>query len=718
MKKKILNMLSLLLCLWLCISLAACRKSKHEAKSEWKYDEKVHWHECATKGHDDRIDVADHNFDGGEVTAEPTETEAGTKTFTCVDCGYKKTESIGKLSHTHTFDTTKWESNESAHWHKATCEHTDEKGDFADHRWNDGVITKQATDTEEGEKTFTCNDCKRTKTESIGTLSHKHTFDETKWESDETHHWHKATCEHTSEKEGYAAHTFDGGKVTAEPTEATEGEKTYTCGICGYKKTEKIAKLDHKHTFDETTWEGDETHHWRVANCGHDVRKDEAEHRFNAGVITVNPTEKTDGKKVYTCGDCGYKKTEVLARLDHKHTFDETKWTTSETKHWHASSCGHDVRKDEANHSFDAGVVTKAATEEAEGEKTYTCGVCGCKKTEKIAKLDHTHKFDETKWATSETKHWHASSCGHDVRKDEAEHKFTDWTVETPASVGVEGREKRTCNICGYVAKRAIPALTAKENSITVGAISFTYNAKSQPIDSFVTAGNKAGMVIKYVGVDGTTYEESTAAPKNAGTYQYTITIPATAEWKAAEKTGKYTIEKYELTEVYGTTHTKEYSGTLGISVKVNPFGGEEVSVNIAMKKADAGTKEIGRAWVVGVTNSNNYTIDQSKIKAEITPKILSGFSFAVAKSELIGTSGTQVITLTVPNTQGKVSVNIRFDIATLTHEGTLTLITGTPGQGEAEIEFSIEEGDEYKNYEFASSGIGTLTLTTFVIGG
>lgn len=240
MKKKILCMLSLLLCLWLCISLAACGKGKHEAKSEWKYDEKVHWHECAKKGHDDRMDVADHNFDGGEVTVEPTEAEAGTKTFTCVDCGYKKTESIGKLSHTHTFDTANWENDETHHWHKATCGHAEEKSGYANHRWNDGVITKQATETAEGEKTYTCNDCGRTKTENIGTLSHTHTFDTANWESDGTHHWHKATCEHTSEKESYADHSFDAGVITKQATETAEGEKTYTCGVCGYRKRNAV----------------------------------------------------------------------------------------------------------------------------------------------------------------------------------------------------------------------------------------------------------------------------------------------------------------------------------------------------------------------------------------------------------------------------------------------------------------------------------------------
>ncbi len=39
------------------------------------------------------------------------------------------------------------------------------------------------------------------------------------------------------------------------------------------------------------------------------------------------------------------------------------------------------------NHSWDSGVVTKEATEDEEGEKTYTCTVCGATKTESIPKV-------------------------------------------------------------------------------------------------------------------------------------------------------------------------------------------------------------------------------------------------------------------------------------------------------------------------------------------
>lgn len=61
--------------------------------------------------------------------------------------------------------------------------------------------------------------------------NHKHTF-ETKWTSDETHHWHKCEDENCLEISGKAEHTWDEGKITLEATKNEAGIKTYTCTNC------------------------------------------------------------------------------------------------------------------------------------------------------------------------------------------------------------------------------------------------------------------------------------------------------------------------------------------------------------------------------------------------------------------------------------------------------------------------------------------------------
>ena len=262
-RKSIVTICAIALMLVLSLSvLAACNKNKHNFSSEWKNDEQYHWHECVTKKHTDVADKAEHTFDAGVVTKDPTEAEEGVKTFTCTVCGYQKTEAVPKLG--HTFDMNKWKYDDENHWHPATCGHTDEKKDLGAHVWNEGVVTKEPTETEEGVKTYTCTTCGKTKTATIGKLDHKHTFDMTKWSYDTENHWHPATCGHADEKKDLGAHVWNEGVITKEPNYGVEGEKTFTCTECKATKKEPIAALaakDNTISFandlvDEKTYDG------------------------------------------------------------------------------------------------------------------------------------------------------------------------------------------------------------------------------------------------------------------------------------------------------------------------------------------------------------------------------------------------------------------------------------------------------------------------------
>lgn len=72
---------------------------------------------------------------------------------------------------------------------------------------------------------------------------HVHTYDMTSWGNDDADHWRKATCEHTEEVKDKAAHTWNEGEETIPAEPGKEGIKTYTCTVCGRKKTEKIDPL-------------------------------------------------------------------------------------------------------------------------------------------------------------------------------------------------------------------------------------------------------------------------------------------------------------------------------------------------------------------------------------------------------------------------------------------------------------------------------------------
>ena len=121
------------------------------------------------------------------------------------------------------------------------------------HSWDSGKVTKAATCTVAGTKTYTCTRCKKTRTETIAATGHKVVKDAAV----------AATCETAGKTEGShcsvcgtvlksqttiaaLGHSWDGGKVTKAATCTTAGTKTYTCTRCKKTRTETIAATGHK----------------------------------------------------------------------------------------------------------------------------------------------------------------------------------------------------------------------------------------------------------------------------------------------------------------------------------------------------------------------------------------------------------------------------------------------------------------------------------------
>ena len=199
---------------------------------------------------------------------------------------------LAGCEHEHTYGGG-WTFDATHHWHEATCEHSGEKGDYAEHTWDSGTVTTAATCTEAGLTTYACTVCAATRTEPISATGH--TFAE-EWSSDNTHHWHEASCEHTGEKDGYAEHSWNAGEVTTPVTCETAGVATYTCTVCDAEKEEPIPATGHSYA---EAWTSDETQHWHAAACGHDVKKDAADHSYQQGVCTVCEHELASKGLVY-----------------------------------------------------------------------------------------------------------------------------------------------------------------------------------------------------------------------------------------------------------------------------------------------------------------------------------------------------------------------------------------------------------------------------------
>ena len=172
-------------------------------------------------------------------------------------------------------------------------------------------------------------------------------------------------------------HSWDNGAITKEPTENTEGEKAFTCTVCGATKKEAIPAKGGTEPSTPSCTNGH----------GYEER------------ITQKPTKTSSGTLSYICIDCGYVETVELPPLT-----EDSKYQ----KEVIAPSCmekGYTIYRwspvvyiesdftDATGHTWNGGVVTKEPTASSEGVKTYTCTVCSEVKTESIPRKDHIHNF-------------------------------------------------------------------------------------------------------------------------------------------------------------------------------------------------------------------------------------------------------------------------------------------------------------------------------------
>ena len=476
--------------------------------------------------------LGEHSWDNGKVTKKATCTEDGEKTYTCTVCNTTKTEVISATGHQHkeVRNAKKATCTEDGYTGDTYCKDCGEKLETGSvikklgHTWDNGVITKEATETEEGVKTYTCKTCGETKTESIpvtshhwdqGTITKKATCTEngektyrcTDADCDKTYvetipatgHQHTevrdkkdATCE----KDGYSGdtyckdcgqliskgaivkatgHSWDSGKVTEAATCKKEGTKTYTCKNCGETKTESIPKTEHQwdngKVTKEATCKEEGSKTYTCSICG-DTKTEtipKKDHIWDEGKVTKKATCTGDGLKVYTCKNCGETKEETLKATGHQHTEvrNEKKATCTEDGYSgdvYCKDCGELIKKGSATEKADhTWKLTKEqnATCEADGSKTYTCEVCGETKTEAIKATGH---------------------------------QFSAWKTIQEQSVFSDGVQERTCSICGK--KETRNTGEKLKATITTNASSLKLKRR-QSTKKFVVSGLAKGDSVK-----------------------------------------------------------------------------------------------------------------------------------------------------------------------------------------------------------------------------
>ena len=125
---------------------------------------------------------------------------------------------------------TKWSYDKESHWHECSDDSSlggachisgnDRKQDYGTHTFDEGKVTKEATYTQTGIKTYTCNICGYEKNEEIPVVPHNHSWDK--------------------------------GTVTKAATCTAKGVKTYKCTVCGKTRTETIPAAGHSYNWKTT----------------------------------------------------------------------------------------------------------------------------------------------------------------------------------------------------------------------------------------------------------------------------------------------------------------------------------------------------------------------------------------------------------------------------------------------------------------------------------
>ena len=232
-------------------------------------------------------------------------------------------------------------------------------------------------------------------------------------------------------------------------------------------------------------------------------------HKWDAGVVTKEPTYTSTGTKKYTCTNCGETKIETIAKLVcTSHVWDSGKvvtaptYKTEGTKKYTCKNCGTTKTETVAKlvctkHAWDAGVVTKQPTYKTEGTRKYTCTNCGETKTETIAKFVCTN------------------------------HAWDNGTVTKKATYTATGVRKYTCKTCGAakqvtIARLKLAKVTVK-SAQQAGAIKLTWNKASGASGYKIYRRTAKGryVCIKTVKSGTTSYVDKTV--KSGNRYYYCV---------------------------------------------------------------------------------------------------------------------------------------------------------------------------------------------------
>ena len=414
-------------------------------------------------------------------------------------------------------------------------------------------------------------------------------------------------------------------------------------------------------------------------------------HKWDAGVVTKEPTYTSTGTKKYTCTNCGETKTETIAQLVcTSHVWDSGKvvtaptYKTEGTKKYICTKCGETKTETIAKlvctkHAWDAGVVTKKPTYTSTGTKKYTCTNCGETKTETIAKLVCTnHAWDAGEvvtaptYKTEGTKKYTCTNCGETKTETIAKlvctsHVWDAGVVTKKPTYTSTGTKKYTCTNCGETKTETIAKLVCTSHVWDSGVVTKkpTYTSAGTKEYTCVNCGTtktssiamlKLSKVTVKTAVSSTGIKISWISEKNASGYyiyrksgkgQYALLKKVTGANTLAFNDTKvtsgviytYKVQAYKGTVVgagteasrcfVGTAKAKTANESTGIKLSWNKVGGAR-SYKIYKR---IGT---GKYTCIKTASSTTFTYLDKAVKA--------GTIYTYAVKPYIGrTAGTYV---------------------------------------------------------------------------
>lgn len=549
------------------------------------------------------ISALGHDLDEGVVSKEANCTEEGVIAYSCQreGCDYTETKSIptngkhiyGEPSYTWNEDNTECTATEIC----SLCKYED----------IESVKTQETTlipttCSQEGKVHYTAvftnnNFTTQDKEVIVPQLSHKNT---------EIRNARNATCESS----GYSGdiyckdcgkflsegsiikakgHLWDDGTVKKEPTCVEKGEKVYTCFRCNETRSEKLEAVGHKWNDKETTdlkatctTSGKKSIHCSVCDEIQDGSQQiipALGHNWSEGVIEKKETCTEKGMQIVTCLRCGKEKEEEIPATGHKEVKDTAVAATCEkdglTEGSHCSVCGKVLAAQNVvkaiGHSWDEGKITKEATCEENGVKTYTCANCKATKTEDIKALGHKEVKDAAVTATCEkdglTEGSHCSVCNKVLTEQQkvpaTGHKFSSWKTTSQATVFSPEQQSRSCSVCGKSENREIGSKLQKTMTVTATSLPLKTKQKTTVLrvsglavgDSIISWKSSNTKVAKVSGrANGTS---TITAGNKKGTAKITITLKS-----GLQKVVKVTVQK-------STVKTKKITG-VSKSLKLN----------------------------------------------------------------------------------------------------------------------------------------------------